>query len=419
MKKILCVIAISILYIISCNRNNVTSPIELIEGLTYPNSSMYSRNFRILSIDSAGNEDLSASAKFYRIAEYDKLDIYIEENEGYRKENIDYIVSEFNKHYDEEIRIYGNHTDVDGNNKIIIVLYDIKNYTGGNINGFFHYFDLMKDRLNNGEILYMNIKVVNQDADYMSGTILHELQHLINWNVNYIKNGSEMSTWLNEALSESTSVVFNEATASSRIFEFKNMNGYYCFYTWNLPTEKVFPNHPNSKYLFANYPSVSVFMNWLYQKNAQNPSVFQNIAKFSSDTDIDRVLKNVSFIGASSWDDLLFKWIEGINNGEVAGAEIKVQKENNNINLYPGALVVYNGSLTQSGNLLTRKLSSSLELALNNDTYIGNNPTAINITTPKASSVQASKMYETVNDIFYISEERHILFGKDGNIKEY
>ncbi|MBW5395846.1 peptidase M30, partial [Brachyspira hampsonii] len=239
MKKILCVIAISILYIISCNRNNVTSPIELIEGLTYPNSSMYSRNFRILSIDSAGNEDLSASAKFYRIAEYDKLDIYIEENEGYRKENIDYIVSEFNKHYDEEIRIYGNHTDVDGNNKIIIVLYDIKNYTGGNINGFFHYFDLMKDRLNNGEILYMNIKVVNQDADYMSGTILHELQHLINWNVNYIKNGSEMSTWLNEALSESTSVVFNEATASSRIFEFKNMNGYYCFYTWNLPTEKV------------------------------------------------------------------------------------------------------------------------------------------------------------------------------------
>ncbi|MBW5396022.1 peptidase M30, partial [Brachyspira hampsonii] len=122
-------------------------------------------------------------------------------------------------------------------------------------------------------------------------------------------------------------------------------------YTWNLPTEKVFPNHPNSKYLFANYPSVSVFMNWLYQKNAQNPSVFQNIAKFSSDTDIDRVLKNVSFIGASSWDDLLFKWIEGINNGEVAGAEIKVQKENNNINLYPGALVVYNGSLTQSGNL--------------------------------------------------------------------
>ncbi|EKV56570.1 Peptidase M30, hyicolysin [Brachyspira hampsonii 30446] len=415
MKKILFIISILILSIISCNRNNVTNPIESSGGLIYPSGSMEKKTFYAYY-----RMQENKLCNFYKVAEYDKLIVYVMEGSGYKPESVDYIANVFNNNYAEEVRIYGEHTDVDKNGKIIILLLELNDsHSVAIYNGYFDSADLLLNQNNNAEILYMDIEIVNEDPEYMSSTILHELQHLINFNVNYIKNGREMSTWLNEALSESTSILFSPLKVSSRIDGFNSMGGYYCFYTWNLPTENVFPNNPTSKYLFANYPSVSVFMNWLYQKNAQNSSVFQNIAKFSSDTDIDRVLKNVSFIGASSWDDLLFKWIEGINNGEVAGAEIKVQKENNNINLYPGALVVYNGSLTQSGNLVTKQFQNGFEFALNNDTYIGDNPTSINITTPKASSVQASKMYETVNDIFYISKERHILFDKDGKIKEY
>ena len=138
-------------------------------------------------------------------------------------------------------------------------------------------------------------------------------------------------------------------------------------------------------------------MNWLYQKNGKNSSVFQNIAKYSPLVDYDRVLNNVSFTGASSWDDLLLKWIEGVANGEVEGANIEKQEENNNVNLYPGAIVAYNGTLSSSDNLVTRKLSSGLELALNKDIYIGYTPTSISITIPKASSIQASKMYKKVS----------------------
>lgn len=280
---------------------------------------------------------------------------------------MDYIAKVFNDNYAEEVRIYGNHTDVDKNGKIIILLFEINsNYEGSVVTGYFYSGDLILGYHNNAEILYMDIKLVNEDPQYMAGTIQHEFQHLINFNVNYIESNKEMSTWLNEALSESTSVLFSPYTVNSRINEFNlSTSGYYCFYTWDLPLN-----------VFANYPSASVFMNWLYEKNSRNSSVFQSIAKDSSANDYQRVFNNVnSFTSASSWDDLLFKWLEGINNKEVSGAELKIQNACTSISLFPGALVAYSGTLTQTdANLVTANLGGGIELALNKDTYIGNNP---------------------------------------------
>ena len=361
---------------------------------------------------------------FYKVAEYPKLDIYVMAGSGYKQESVDYIVNVFNDNYDEEVRIYGEHTDVDKNNKIIILLFEINaSYEGGIINGYFEPKDLIWNEGNNAEILYMDIVRVNEDPVYMASTILHEFQHLINYNVNFLQNNREMSLWLNEALSESTSVLYSKVKVDSRIDEFNKLTlGYYCFYTWNLPSESVYPNNPYSKYIYANYCSASVFMNWLYQKSGKNSSVFQNIARYSPAEDYDRLLNNVKGVtGASSWDDLLLKWIEGVANGEVEGANIYKQKENNNINLYPGAVVAYDGTLNQTGNLVTRKLSSGLELALNKDTYVGDTPSSINITTPQGSSTQTSKMYKTVSedDKPYVPKYRHILLGKDGKIRKY
>ncbi|MEI0797919.1 hypothetical protein R4Q14_06300 [Brachyspira intermedia] len=58
---------------------------------------------------------------------------------------------------------------------------------------------------------------------------------------------------------------------------------------------------------------------------------------------------------------------------------------------------------------------------MNKDTYLGKTPNSISITIPKASSIQASKMYKTVSedDKPYVPKYRHILFDKDGKIKEY
>ena len=417
MKKIFLMLFLLVV-LSSCQEVANILGVSLDPSLTYPDGSMGRASF-YADYKEQGNKRYN----FNKIAEYDKLIIYLQDGAGYKPESVDYIAKVFNDNYAEEVRIYGEHTDVDKNGKIIILLLELNaSYSGGVITGYFYGADLILNQNNNAEILYMDIKMLNDNPQYMAGTIQHEFQHLINFNVNYIRNGRQMSTWLNEALSESTSLLFSQTTADSRINEFNKATlGYYCFYTWNLPSESVYPNNPNSKYIFANYPSASVFMNWLYQKSGKNSSVFQNIAKYSSLVDYDRVLNNVSFTGASSWDDLLLKWIEGVANGEVEGANIEKQEENNNVNLYPGAIVAYNGTLSSSDNLVTRKLSSGLELALNKDTYVGSSPTHINIDVPKIELIQASRMYKTVSkdDKPYIPKYRHILFDKDGKIKEY
>ncbi|WP_300756725.1 peptidase M30 [uncultured Brachyspira sp.] len=418
MKKIFCLIIILIVSIVSCNKNNSTNPTATSDGLTYPDSNLPKKDFKVLVLNSSGGF-IDNKYNFYKIAEYDKLIIYVKEGSGYKKENVDYIANEFNKNYSEEVRIYGEHTDVDNNGKIIILLLELnEDYSGSVITGYFYRNDLLDGLNNNGEILYMDLLLVNENPQNMVGTIQHEFQHLINFNVNYIQNNKEISTWLNEALSESTSLLFSESAVNSRINEFNKVTyGYYCFYTWTLPSANVFPNNPNSQNLFANYPSVSVFMNCLYKKN-NNPSVFQNIAKYSSLDDYQRVFNNVSFTSAASWDDLLLKWVEGLKNNDVEGVEFLVQEANSKVSLYPGAVVAYGGSLSSSGNLVTKDLSGGVQIALNKDTYVGDAPTPIEITTPNtAVSAQGLKTYKA--DKPYIPKYIQVLFDKDGNIKKY
>ena len=409
MKKIIFIIMISIISL-SCQKlgNILGINIEDSYGLTYPNSSMPRTTFRTIVFSSSGSASIK-NYRFYKVAEYDKLDIYVKEDSGYKQESLDYIAKVFNDNYAEEVSIYGQHTDVDNNGKIIILLFEINSdYNGAVTTGYFYGADLILGQNNNAEILYMDIKLVNETPEYMAGTIQHEFQHLINFNVNYVENNKEMETWLNEALSESTSLLFSPYTVQSRISEFNSSTkGYYCFYTWDLPLD-----------VFANYPSVSVFMNWLYKKNNNNPSVFQNIAKYSALEEYQRLFNNVSYVSASSWEDLLLKWAEGLNNNEVEGIEFKIQSARSSISLYPGAMVAYNGKLSSSGNLVTRDLGNGIQVALNKDTYIGKNPTPISITIPQ-SSVLASKTYKTADDEPYIPKYRHILFDKDGKIKEY
>ena len=399
MKKIFLMLFLLVV-LSSCQEVANILGVSLDPSLTYPDGSMGRASF-YADYKEQGNKRYN----FNKIAEYDKLIIYLQDGAGYKPESVDYIAKVFNDNYAEEVRIYGEHTDVDKNGKIIILLLELNaSYSGGVITGYFYGADLILNQNNNAEILYMDIKMLNDNPQ-------HEFQHLINFNVNYIRNGRQMSTWLNEALSESTSVLFSPTTVNSRINEFNNMQGYYCFYTWNLPLQNI----------FANYPSVSVFMNWLYQKNGKNSSVFQNIAKYSSLDDYNRVLNNVSFTGTSTWDDLLLKWLEGVKNNEVAGANLQIQKGGYTVSLFPGAAVAYSGSIQASGNLVTKNLPDGIQIALNKDTYVGSSPTHINIDVPKASSIQASKMYKSVSkdDKPYIPKYRHILFDKDGKIKEY
>ena len=343
-------------------------------------------SFSVYRASSSGSELSSDFIKATIVKETENLIVYVERGETYNSSSLDFVCEEFEKYYIKEKSIYGNHTDVDNNGKIIILFLDLNPYSSSSssiLNGYFNPADLIDGKGNNADMLYMDLSGLNNNPDYMAGTILHELQHLINYNVNVLENGSEMDVWLNEALSESTSVLFNETTINSRNKEFNNIN-YYCFYTWDLPIN-----------VFANYPSASVFMNWLYIKNYYNENVFKNIAAFKSTSSYNRVLSQVTTV-SSTWDDLLFKWIDDINSGIVIGA--KINKITNNyayIPLYPGALLVFKsssiGSVDTGNTLLKTKQNGNSLILLNSDTYTGNNPTAINITlAPTSSSILRS-----------------------------
>lgn len=341
--------------------------------------------FSVYRSSSSGSGLSSDFIKATIAKETENLIVYVEKDESYNSSSLDLVCQEFEKYYDKEKSIYGSHTDVDNNGKIIILFLDLnpESNNSSKLNGYFNPADLINNHGNNADMLYMDLEGLNSYPNYMAGTILHELQHLINYYMNVIQKGSEMEAWLNEALSESTSVLFNRTTVNSRNIEFNNIN-YYCFYTWDLPIN-----------VFANYPSASVFMNWLYIKSGYNDNIFKNIAASKEVNAYRRVLSTVNTI-YPSWDSLLIQWIEDVNSGIVTGA--KINKITNNyayIPLYPGALLVFKsssiGSVDTGNTLLKTKQNGNSLILLNSDTYTGNNPTAINITlAPTSSSILRS-----------------------------
>ena len=339
--------------------------------------------------------------KIFKVEETANLIIYAESGYSINYNYVIYVAKKFEDNYSKMINIYGNHTDVDKNGKIIILFQKINANISGNsiVMGYFLPNDLIYGDFNNAEILYMDINLLNKNPQLIAGTVLHEFQHLINFNVNYIKKGKDMSLWLNESLSESTSILFDSYMTRNRIDEFNNIN-YYCFYTWDLP---FYPN------MFVNYPSASVFMNWLYQKNNRNESVFRNIAHSSESEDYKKVLGAAGY--GNDWEGLLINWIDGIKKGQVNGAKI------NNWNstwtttayLYPGALVYGNS-----------------KIHVNPSTDLSGNPQAIRAQIYEDNFIITSRSADNTaneNNIYLQTTQKpkyiDLVFDKDGKIKKY
>ena len=413
MKKILCLICLFSVSFYSCAvRNYLGSQSGLSED----------RVFYAQMIDK-GNTYGWFNIPAHLLKVSDNLAIYLQNGKNISAYALNKLAQEFDCYYTSMTNIYGTHSDIDANGKIIILLMDInktKN-SGNQVLGYFNPSDMHGN--NKGEILYMDLSSANNNTDKAIGTIIHEFQHLINYS--YVISGerNEMSSWLNEALSESTSILFNKATTESRINEFNNIN-YYCFYTWN--TSNISNNGKNNTHV--NYPSASVFMNWLYQKNGSNGSIFKTIASSKELGDYNKVLsaaKGISDYSVSSWDSLLLDWMsEIVTNGSNWKTTNKPTNNcaSGDVSLYPGAMIVCDSYTNgASGNIVTNKVNgdSGKTIVLNKDITLGKVATSVKVSvSSQASSKARMKRSAIRNDNNEESRDINILLDRNGNIKK-
>jgi hypothetical protein len=99
----------------------------------------------------------------------------------------------------------GGDGGVDADPKIQMLVYDI----GGGTIGYFWAKDFYDQsqmdsygyKTNLAEIFYLDASYANSNPDLIYSTLIHEFQHMINFNVKSVKQGKSSDTWYNEMLS--------------------------------------------------------------------------------------------------------------------------------------------------------------------------------------------------------------------------
>lgn len=149
----------------------------------------------------------------------------------------DKIKNEFdNSIYTKVSSVFGQPSDVDGNGKVNILCFDIKDGFSGSgsyVGGYFDPSDLYpfdsytNDSSNYMEVFYIDTypamgTTATKDVTKCYDTLAHEFQHMVNWNQNiFIENNNaligDMDVWLNEGLSEAASQVYSGQVSGSRI----------------------------------------------------------------------------------------------------------------------------------------------------------------------------------------------------------
>lgn len=173
------------------------------------------------------------------------------------------------KEFDEKIypvvtENFASESDVDGDGKINILCYDIKDGfkdAGGYIAGYFFAGDLYgAPNSNRSEIFYIDTYPTmglesEKDVTQAYTTLAHEFQHMVNFNQNVLIEGKqEMDPWLDEGLSMAAEQMYTGKVLQDRIDYYNSSwsvtNGHSLLY-WDDYGD-VLANYSLS-YLFTQY----------------------------------------------------------------------------------------------------------------------------------------------------------------------
>lgn len=243
------------------------------------------------------NGDEQITAKLQYAGEY--CEVWAKDTEIITQNVSEKIGTEFDKKiYPLIVNGFYQPSDIDGNNKIAILCYDIRDdyessgiYTGG----YFWGGDLTgDDGSNDMEIFYVDTYPAMYDEsnvfhqEYAYETIVHEFQHMVNFNKVFFVDGKDPMerepVWLNEGLSQAAEQIYTGNVLEDRIDCYNKdyygmiKNG-YSILKWNGNLEDY-----SLSYLFLQYVKVqankgnAVFKEILSDENHNYKSI-ENVAK--------------------------------------------------------------------------------------------------------------------------------------------
>jgi hypothetical protein len=209
--------------------------------------------------------------------------------------------------YQTEVDIFGDPPDEDNDEKIIILILDIKDgysppqkreYTAGY---FSPWNETTGDSSNQAEIFYMDCYPVNLKSDNglleSLGTCAHEFQHMIQFNYHGIKIVNKQIIFLNEGCSLVASYINGYAMREDTSYATES----------NVPLFKWRDRDTTGKVL-KDYSRAGKFMLYYYEQFGN-----QFLTKFVQNSDvgitaIDNALECLSTLTTRRFDDILPDW---------------------------------------------------------------------------------------------------------------
>lgn len=178
------------------------------------------RTFKVIHDFSNTSDYGTVEAKL--IHESELFDVYIDERDESKinGDDLKNAIAEFERVLPVELSTFGHPSDINQDGKFAVLFTQEINAMairyGGLVTGFFYAIDLMDDKKypssNEMEVFYVMVPdpeakfsptvPVELAWDIISGVLVHELQHMINFNMRFFERGLPPEEgWLNEGLS--------------------------------------------------------------------------------------------------------------------------------------------------------------------------------------------------------------------------
>jgi len=234
-----------------------------------------------------------------------------------------------NTAYPIDTSTFGSATDTDGDPRLYIVCSPLQRNAGSYVAGFFSpidkYTKTQGSQSNAHDMFYLTVPKSASELADIYGTLAHEFQHMINFDIRRKNNLSPETAWLNEGLSElATFLCTGGDDAKTELY----LSGHACSLTvWDY-------NNLNGDVLM-NYAGSRLFLIYLYDRFKLGNGQTQLLQQLENSQLYG--IENVAATTGCSFDDLFQDWVTALllSNSSVA-TDAKYQYQS--INLHQNGL---------------------------------------------------------------------------------